>query len=949
MLRAHHLAAAAAAALLSSSALVAPALAQEQLPDGKTITPVAIPYATQQFLNPGLANYPNFVAGQALLEALSPDGTTLAIICAGQNSLNDSSGAVDTANSTQYIFLYDVSGAHKAQPRLKQVIQQPNAYAGLVFSPDGSTLYATGGADDAVYVYTQTNGTWSLSGKIALNHKNVGLGGFVEPNAGGLAISADGRTLVVANNYNDSISVIDTASQSVRYEHDLRPWFINNEGKNGVPGGEYPFAVVLKGGIAYVSAARDREVDVIDISSPLNGKLVTRIAVNGNALGMALSRDGSTLYVAQDNADQVAVIDTASNTVVGSIDTRGPAALIGTMPQRGAAPISVRLTPNGRFLYAVNAGANSIAVIDLKANRVIGLLPTAYEPTDVAFSADGSELYIVNGKSNTGPNPANLTGATPYLTTYTYPGGNVAAAAMARASNQYQFQLERASLVTAPVPTSLTALTALVAQNNGYRSREAASDAQVMNFLRNHIQHVIYVVKENRTFDQVLGDLTNGAMADPNLAIFGAAITPNYHAIATQFVTLDDVTDIGDGSMDGWSWSMQGRITDTQGLTQQINYAFVNRGLSYESEGSNRNVPVGLASAKARDHATGGLFTQIGNTLPGGAVNLLPGIANHTAADSPVGKQQGYIFNVALAALKTVRNYGWMVSNIGPITDQNGNPIIDPRKAHAVQVAELNPYLVGMTDRYFRGFDQAYPDLWRYNEWKHEFDQYVAGGDLPNLSLVRFSHDHMGKFSTALAGVNTPETMQADNDLSVALLIQAVANSPYAKNTLIFIIEDDAQDGPDHIDSHRTTAYVVGPYVKKGAVVHTHYSQINVLRTIEDVLGTQHLNLNTATQRPMADVFDTSAANANWSFTATASTVLQGTGLFPTQTGMRDLGIRYAAGPRVRPAHDAAYWAAHTAGFDFSKEDRVPDDLYNRVLWAGLKGTAYPASGADRD
>jgi len=151
-------------------------------------------------------------------------------------------------------------------------------------------------------------------------------------------------------------------------------------------------------------------------------------------------------------------------------------------------------------------------------------------------------------------------------------------------------------------------------------------------------------------------------------------------------------------------------------------------------------------------------------------------------------------------------------------------------------VAPINPSLSPFTDIYFRGYDQNYPDLWRYNEWKREFDRFVADGNLPTLTLLRVSHDHMGSFGTALAGVNTPETQQADDDLAVGRLVEAVAHSPYAADTLFIITEDDCQDGPDHVDSHRSTTYIVGPYVKQNAVVSTRYSQVNVLRTIEDIL-----------------------------------------------------------------------------------------------------------------
>jgi len=955
------------AALLASTMLAAPNMAFAErdlalegqrgtmpLPTGQYVTPTAPTGAVQQYLNPGLADYPDFVAGMAVRSQLSPDGSTLAIICAGQNTLYKSTGVVDPDNSTQYIFLYDVSGANKTSPVLQQVIKQPNAHAGLVWSPDGLTLYAAGGNDDAVYVHTKAGGTFTAAAPIALGHSasitvtpraTTGVGLAVQPNASGLALSADGRTLVVANNYNDSISVIDTATKTVRYEHDLRPYFANNEGASGVAGGTFPFAVVLKNnGTAYISSDRDREVVVVDVSSNTAGRLVRRIKLDGNALGLTLDAAQSRLYVAQDNADQVAVIDTAANAVIAKIDARAPAGVLDGK-QTGVATFGVTLARDGKTLYAVNSGANSIAVIPLsgsQANTVSGLIPTAYDPHDITFSVDGSWMYIVNGKSNTGPNPGHLYGNTARLTSFTYPEGNAAAEVAARASNQYQFQLERASLVSAQVPGSedLAYLTSQVARNNSYsaesRSETESRDQATMDFMRSKIQHVIYIVKENRTFDQVLGDLANGANADPTLAVFGRQITPNFHRLSNRFVTLDNFMDPGDGSMDGWSWAMAGRVTNTETITQQINYAGVNRGLSYEAEGSNRNVPVGLETAAARDAATSGAYIPASAKLPGGTDNLLVGPANHAATDAPFGVQNGYIFNTVLQAGKTVRNYGFLVNNIGSI-GTIAAPVIDPYAAKIPQVAPVNPALIATTDLYFRGYDQNYPDLWRYNEWKREFDQYVANGDLPNLSMVRFSHDHTGSFATAVGGVNTPETQQADNDLAVGRLVEAVAHSRYANSTLIFVTEDDCQDGPDHVDSHRTTSYVVGPYVKRNTVVSTRYNQVSLLRTIEDLFGAQHINLNTAYQRPMADVFDV-FGQRGWTYSAIASRVLATTTLALAETG-----IQYAEGPDVSPKHDAAYWDKATRGFDFSGADRVPVDLYNEVLWAGLmEGKPYP-------
>ncbi|MEI8030269.1 MAG: bifunctional YncE family protein/alkaline phosphatase family protein [Comamonadaceae bacterium] len=929
------------------------------LATGQHVTPTFMGRAVQQFLSPGLADYPGFVAGEAVRSQLSPDGTTLAILCAGQNSLYKADGTVDAKNSTQYIFFYNVAGANQAKPLLTQVIQQTNAHVGLVFSPDGNTLYAAGGSDDAVYVYAKTAGAWAPVKQLALKHSGIGVGLKVQPNAGGMDVSANGKTLVVANNYNDSISVIDTATGSVRYDHDLRPFFVNNEGASGGIGGTYPFAVVVKGNnLAYVSSARDREIVVIDISSVTSGRLVARIKVDGNPLGMALDSAQSRLYVAQDNADQVAVIDTASNKVTSRIDARAPAGMLPSPNYTGAGTFAVTLSSDGKTLYAVNAGANSIAVIPLtgpNANTVSGLIPTAYEPHDITFSADGSWMYIVNGKNATGPNPGHLSSQTAGLTSVTYPGGNTAAGNAAKASNQYQFQLERASLVSAPTPASvdLPALTAKVAQNNFYSAVPDANDAAVMRFLHDRIKHIIYVVKENRTYDQILGDLANGANGDPRLTQFGKAITPNLHSLATSFVTLDNFMDPGDGSMDGWSWVLQGRVTNTEAITQQISYSAIDRGLSYESEGKNRNVPVNFATVALRDGAAGPVgttsYSEASARLPGGTANLLTGTGNHASADAPFGVQNGFIFNAVLQAGGTVRNYGFLVNNIGSIGTM-AKPVSDPFAARVVQVAALDPALVPLTDIYFRGYDQNYPDLWRYAEWKREFDEFVANKNLPSLSLVRLSHDHMGSFGTALGGVNTPETQQADNDLAVGRLVEALAHSPYAADTLVIVIEDDVQDGPDHVDSHRAPAYVVGPYVKQGVVVSRLYNQVNVLRTIEDILGTQHINLNTAFQPPMADVFDIKSSGL-WTYSAVASTVLKTTKLNLTLGGH---SVKFATGPSIKPRQSAAYWDKVMAGFDFSEADQVPTAEFNKLLWAGMMGRKpYPAlrgqAGIEKD
>jgi hypothetical protein len=247
------------------------------------------------------------------------------------------------------------------------------------------------------------------------------------------------------------------------------------------------------------------------------------------------------------------------------------------------------------------------------------------------------------------------------------------------------------------------------------------------------------------------------------------------------------------------------------------------------------------------------------------------------------------------------------------------------------------------TDIYFRGFDNAFPDYWRFKEWEREFDIYEAKGGLPSLSLVRFMHDHTGSFSTAIDGVNTPELMQADNDYAVGLLVQKIANSKrYANNTLIFVIEDDSQDGPDHVDSHRSIAFVAGAYVKQHTLVSTQYNTIDYVRTIEEVLGLPPMNLNDALARPMADIFNTTPLA--WSFAAVPSAYLYDTDLASV------LPVRSVGMVVPKSTHSAKYWAQVSRGMDFSSEDKFNFARYNRILWKGLMGNKpYPAASTGKD
>ncbi len=898
-----------------------------RLPSGQWITPTAASGAVYQPLMPGLKDMPSLPAGYAQSEALSPDGKTLLVLTSGYNYVVDANGKFLPADSTQFIFVFDVS---RGAPKQKQVLQVSNSYVGIVFAPDGKSFYVPGAGEDNVHVFALQGGAWAESGSpIPLGHA-AGNGLAQGPTATGIAVTADGKRALVANRYNDSVTVVDLVHRLALAEQDLRPG--KSGGASGVAGGEYPNSIAIVGNqMAYVSSERDREIVVLDIGGSVPS-VKARIAVQGNPNKMVLDRVQKTLYVASDNADVVSVIDTGSNTVTATISTLVPPGLLPASEARykGASPDGLALSPDGNALYVANRGTNAVAVIPLRGRqaKVAGLIPTGWSPSDVRVSADGQTLYISNAKTVPGPNPGNCLG---YETVpCPVPGSQVQFA-----PNQYVLNLTGSALLSLPVPSpeQLRRLTEVVADNNGFDRQVDRDAARTMAALRQNIQHVIYIVKENRTYDQILGDLGKGN-GSPKLAEFPRTTTPNLHAMAGNFVTLDNFYDTGDVSGNGWPWSTAARESDAGAKMLPPNYAANGGGGSYDWEGTNRNVNVGLSGA-ARIAA---------NPLSAALdADTLPGTANVAAPDGPDGQmQQGYLWSAALRAGKSVRNYGFFID----LTRYRlvGTPYAalqiplerDPASKNLPVAYSANPELLPLTDPYFRGFDDSFPDFYREREWEREFAGYVANGQLPNLSLVRLMNDHTGSYGAAIDGVNAPDIQVADNDYAVGRLVQAVADSPYAGNTLIFVVEDDAQDGPDHVDAHRSTAYVVGPYVKKGAVVSKHYTTVNVLRTISDVLGIDHLGTFDAHQRPMAEVFD--LAQTSWSFTATASSLLKTTAL-PLPAG-----TVYAAA--AKPARKADYWIAKTQGFDFSAEDRVDAVAYNMVLWDGLMGgRAYPANG----
>ncbi len=912
------------------------------LPTGMTITPMAAQGSFYVPLNPGLEDFPDYAAGQPVTSVMSPDGATLLVLTSGYNEMDDALGRRMKRDSNEYVFVFDVS---QDTPRKTQVLQVANTFDGIAWNPNGQEFYVAGGVDDDVHVFAKNGDEWAeaeAGPTIKLGHEH-GLGIDVKPEAAGIGVTADGKKLVVANFENDSVSVVDVAARQKIAELDLRPGKEDAK-KTGEAGGEFPFWVVTKGNdMAYVSSPRDRQIVVLDISG--EPKVKERIKVPGEPGKMILDREGEYLYAALATDDEVAVIGT-SNLVNVVIDTTAPHSIFSN-PQKlmGSNPNSLALSPDEKTLYVTNGGANSIAVANLQGiftdqtstpakNAVSGLIPTGWYPSSVSVSKDGKMLYLLDTKSVPGPDPGGCRNTT-----------SIARGGLddCYAQNEYILQLNKGGFEAIPTPGNdeLASLTKQVAENNHYESdAQRAANEKTMEFLRQHIHHVIYIIKENRTYDQVLGDLPEGN-GDPKLAVLGQKLSPNHHQIAQQFVDLDNFDCSGDVSGEGWNWSTAARATDVVENTYPINYA--ERGLTYDYEGENRNINVGIASPSAR---------RKDNPDTPDDDDLLPGTNDADAPDGPGGDAgTGYLWDAALRAKLTLRNYGFFLEGgrYGAETAKKGLiPVIrDPYKTKTRVAFPDKVALMNVTDPYFRGFDLALPDYWRYTEWKREFDGYVASGKMPNLEFIRLMRDHFGDFAAAIDGTGTVEAEMGDNDYAIAKVIEAVAHSPFANSTIICIVEDDAQNGPDHVDAHRSPALIAGAYVRQGVVVSTHYDTVNMLRTIEDVLGMKPMGINDAVAEPMADVFTTEYKP--WSYTAIVPEVLRSTQL-PVGNGAAGGGA-VQSGTYAKPRHDAAYWAEKTKGMDFSVEDHVDPDKFNRLVWYGLVGddVPYPTARSGRD
>ena len=798
----HSRAAAAVAAIalvVTGGAATAARLATQAGPqsDGTAITPVGFK-VTPAGSQTTLGDLP-------LTTALSPDGRTLLVSNDGQGT--QSLQVVDTETS-----------------KVAQTIEytSPKAlFVGLAFSPDGSKVYAGGGGQQVVHAYdVQGSGDdarLTETTPYPLPKTNPA-GQSVNMFPGGLDTTDDGAKLVVADHLADAASVIDTATKAVQT----------------VAVGHAPYTAVVHGGTAYVSNQGAKTVSVLDISGG-TPTVTSTIQVGTHPNEEVLSKDGRTLFVANGDSDDVSVVDTASGTVTRTISL---APYDGA--RVGSNPVGMSLSPDERTLYVSNSGNNAVAVVDVVAEKVAGTVPTAWYPTGVVATAD--KLFVANAKGlgagpNDGPGYPDPTATTP------------------RSPDQYVGSMMTGTLSTVPLPLSadrLATYTRTVRANDGFDRPAPGTDGAPA------IKHVIYVVQENRTFDQVFGSLGKGD-GDKSLNLFGQESAPNQRQLQRKFVTLDNFYANAEISAQGWNWSVAANSNPYAEALWPANYS--GRKGTYPSESHD------------------------------------PAVAPNKDVDD------AYIWHRLEQKGVSFRNYGFYVDSANKAAD----PVLD---AH--------------TDHAFHGYDLACPNnpdtftarslacgTPRFTEWKREFDQYLAADNLPAVQLLRLPNDHT---SGTKPRMPTPRAYVADNDLALGRVVDAVSHSKYWEDTAIFVTEDDAQNGPDHVDAHRTISQVISPYTQHGKVDSTFYSTASMLRTIENIVGV-----------PPLSQFDTFATPMVASFGQEAN-LDPFTALVPKEAGDDTNGVN-------------APMASVSEQQRLDREDQINERTFNEAIWKSVKGT----------
>jgi YVTN family beta-propeller protein len=810
--------------------------------------------------------------------ALSPDGRLLA-----------------TSGKTQELIVLDPQSGQIKQriPLPSSKARDPNAvsshilepdksgqlsYTGLIFSPDGTRIYLSNVNGDVKVFQVSPEG--QVKGLFSIPLPAADAPRRKEEIPAGLAISRDGRRLFVVLNLSNRLAEVDTATGKV-----LGSW----------PVGVAPYGVVLAGDKAYVSNWGGRLPDEGSLTGPAGqgtrvrvdpvrhianeGSVsvihlaketpVGQIMVGLHSSAIAGSPDGRHVVVANAGSDTLSVIDTRTDKVVETIWAKSsPADLF------GASPNALTFHPSGDRLYVANGTQNAIAVIRFHPgkSKLLGLIPVGWFPGEVAYDAPRDRLIVANIKgvgSNRGLSKAR-----------------------AREFNSHQY---RGSLSLVPVPKAkeLAALTRQVLDNYRYpllkEARQPARPNQPPRPIPERVgepsafEHVVYIIKENRTYDQVLGDIPEGNGA-PSLCIFGAQITPNQHKMVRQYVLLDNIYCSSVLSADGHQW------TDSAFATDYMEKSFAGFPRSYPDGMEDNNVDA-LAYAPS-----------------------------------------GFIWDKAIAHGRSLRVYGefaitetaWAIpgKKDAPKFLDYYRDFVD--QTHLINISSrpgiesLRPYLNTQTV----GWDMDIPDAFRAAQFIKELREYERSGKFPNLIIICLPDDHT---SGTKAGSPTPAAQVADNDLAFGQIVEAISRSPFWAKTCIFAIEDDPQNGWDHVSGFRTTAYVISPYTKRNAVISTQYNQTSILRSIGLILGLPPMNQIDATATPMGDCFTDVPDLAPYV-------------ALPTNVPLDQMN------PEPKKISDATLRkdALASARLPLEEVDRCPEDMLNRILWHAMKGPHEP-------
>jgi DNA-binding beta-propeller fold protein YncE len=735
------------------------------------------------------------------------------------------------------------------------------SFTGICISKDGRRIFVTDTKNRICVALRDDNNLLRWDKPLFLPGPPSG----GDPYPGGLALSENGDQIWVVLNRNNTLAMIDPSGQI----------------KAEIPVGVAPFDVVLasaskayvtnwggrhpkEGESAWTSSgtsvlvdektgiASSGSVSVIDLNAK---KEVKSLETGLHPCGMALSPDRSQLFVACANSDIIYVIDTRKDEVTDQISVHADKEV-----PFGSSPVDLVVSPDRKYLYVANGAENAICVIRAEAPYpILGYIPAGWYPGSVILNKSGKTAFVANVK---GIGSRNQRTDRKGFNSHDHSGS--------------------VSIIPVPSEKGLAELTEMVHRNNSFaqmmqkgglvKRKTKPVPVPEIPGQTSIFKHVVYIIKENRTYDQIFGDMPQGD-GDTSLVEFGREVTPNHHRLAESFVLLDNFNCNGVLSADGHQW------TDEAFVTDYLEKSFGGFTRSYPYDG---NDPLAYASS-------------------------------------------GFIWDNVLKKGLTFRDYGEFVdADIKPenatFTDiyrdylDKTNKVTIRSKANLEQ---LKPHLCPT----YVGFPSKVPDVYRANEFIKEFREYEKNGNFPNFIIMLLPNDHT---SGTRPGMPTPQASVADNDLALGRIVEAISNSKFWKETCILVTEDDPQGGLDHVDGHRTVGMVISPYTPRGKVISTYYSQINMVRTIENILGLPPMNQ-----------FDLTAEPMNHCFTETPD-------FTPYKAVSNNIPLDQLNPPLMALSGKPLYWAKKSMEQDLTDVDRIDDDTFNRIIWHAVKGYDRP-------